>query len=368
MSNQTESPSGCCSYPAAQIGHYLTVPSGILLVVTGALLLLSAYFFLPPGLNVISDLRNWSCASGCLAAIIGAFLTAYGVWKLFPQKQVINNRSISNNSIEQEIEKGQRADTLSSSNGWKKGLGKNETHQTFHDFETLLEDGINAQRNCLKVTIINDISQNEQKILHIVCAYLAIMYNNMPLTLKIDNLLSASNKRQAENEHHDQYAIEPNLSILEQNSPNDAFVLGFTNQDLYPFSVQNMNFAFGVSRRVTGSGLFSTFRYSGSNSEVMLKRLMKLAIHEFSHMRGIKHCTQFVCCMQGTNNMSDADKVPLTFCAEDMAKICHLNHWTLKEGYQKQLEFFENFESRYQMQVDFSEEIKHLKQKISALQ
>ena len=94
---------------------------------------------------------------------------------------------------------------------------------------------------------------------------------------------------------------------------------------------------------------------------------MKLASHEFAHMRGISHCTRYTCSMQGTNNLQEADQVPMTFCAQDMAKICHLNQWSLKKGYENQLSFFENFSQCYQKQVNFSQEIAHLKKKITKI-
>lgn len=73
--------------------------------------------------------------------------------------------------------------------------------------------------------------------------------------------------------------------------------------------------------------------------EKNLIRLMRLASHVFGHMRGLNHCTQNACCMQSVNSMDEADHVPLTFCALDMTKICCLNNWSLKEGYQRQLDF-----------------------------
>ena len=47
---------------------------------------------------------------------------------------------------------------------------------------------------------------------------------------------------------------------------------------------------------------------------------MRLATHEFGHMRGINHCTQYKCTMQGTNSLKESDKIPLTFCAQAWRK------------------------------------------------
>ncbi len=283
-----------------------------------------------------------------------------------PQKEAPEEAPGEKASLTQQIAQAKEVDQVAPTNGWKQGLGRNETEQTLEAFKANEHTQRNSSLRFLKIVILGDLSPQEMKIIHIVSDYLQAVHglntSVAPKPLSLYNTCIRHNP-------HPQYAIENNLlKILHETAPEESFYLGFTNQDLYPYlEGDTVNFVFGVGNPNTACGLFSTYRLKTDNFEQTLKRLMKLATHEFAHMRGVAHCTEHKCNMQGTNSVQESDQVPLTFCAEDMAKICHLNQWNLKKGYERQLYFFENFFQRYQQQVDFSQEIAHLKKKISKL-
>lgn len=270
------------------------------------------------------------------------------------------------NSLEQQVAEAKEVDQLAPTNGWKHGMGCHETEQTLEAFKTEPAAQQNIHRHHLKVVMLGDVSPRERQIIEIVSDYLQAFHG---LDTTLDPTPLALYQVQTRQRPHTQYPFENHiLKLQHQVLTDDAFCLGFTNQDLYPYlHADTVNFIFGVGDPDSACGLFSTYRLSTDNFELTLKRLMKLATHEFAHMRGIFHCTEHVCNMQGTNSVQESDQVPLTFCAEDMAKICHLNQWSLKKGYENQLHFFENFFQRYHQQVDFSQEIAHLKKKISKI-
>ena len=60
---------------------------------------------------------------------------------------------------------------------------------------------------------------------------------------------------------------------------------------------------------------------TGGNSNALLDRTLKIAIHETGHMFSMKHCTKFECLMSGTNHLAETDRRPLDVCPECMAKI-----------------------------------------------
>jgi archaemetzincin len=269
-------------------------------------------------------------------------------------------------TLKKQMAQAKKVDNLAPLNGWKKGLGCDEKEQTLEAFKSEPTTLLNVHRTHLKVVIFGEISQRDREIMKIVCEYLQTMHvletTLDPTPIPLYNVYIRQNP-------NPQYPIEPHLEKLKILLPQNTFLLGFTDQDLYPyFKAKSMNFVFGAGDPNRACGFFSTYRMSTNHFDVTLKRLMKLASHELSHMRGITHCTQNTCTMQGTNTLQEGDQVPMTFCTEDMAKICHLNHWSLKKGYEKQLYFFETFSQHYGKDVDFSQEITHLKKKIAAIE
>jgi archaemetzincin len=335
----------CCPYidiSSKKTSGYIAIAIGMSILVSGIFLVLAAYNnILPNSVNVISSL-------GYTAVIVGSLVTAYGLWKAFSHKDL--HKSVIN------------IDITPRANSWKRGIGKNEVEQTFEAFETSKAMRANARRNVLNIVIIDKgISKEEREILQIVSDYLKVVHG-VTVALTTNYTLTDENRR------GNQYAVESNISQIITNLPENAFVLGFTSEDLYPYEYRDsINFIFGVGLWENAAGLFSTCRIKSQSFETTLIRLMRLASHEFGHMRGLDHCTNYACCMQGVNSMGEADEVPLTFCALDMTKICRLNGWSLKEGYQRQLDFFEGFREKYRKKADFSREIQNLKRKIQAL-
>jgi archaemetzincin len=350
---------------------HITIACGVIALLGGLFLALAAYHIFPNGVNAISRLGGWGYALSYSAICAGILLVVCGSWKCVLQKKKDGQISISatedrdltrvETEWQKQIKKAELKDIKAGSNSWKREH-KDEVEQTFAAFETSESMLANAHRDVLKIVIIDSgISEEERQILHIVSAYLEAVHG-VTVLLTADYILTSKKKRE------EQYAYEPNIALLMKDLPENTFVLGFTSKDLYPYrKSKDVNFIFGVGISRFAAGLFSTCRLRSSKFETNLIRLMNLASHEFGHMRGIAHCTKYACCMQGANNVKEADKTPLTFCAQDMAKICYLNGWSLKEGYQRQMNFFENFERHYGKKVNFSKEIQRLTQKIKAL-
>jgi archaemetzincin len=265
--------------------------------------------------------------------------------------------------LEEQIKQVQKIDTLASPNTWKTGLGKQEVEQTLEDFQLKPITQVNAQRTQLKVVAFGQVSNSDRTILKIIADYLQATHGIETTFDPSPVPLDEAHMRHKF--HHPQYACSPQLDKLVSLQPNNTFSIGFTDQDIYPHEFGNqINFIFGVGEPNSASGIFSIKRFKAANFEKTLKRLMELASHEFAHMRGMLHCTKYSCNMEGSNSLEESDRIPLTLCALDMAKICHLNNWSLKEGYKNQLKFFRDFFEHYHVKVDFTSEIADLKKKI----
>jgi len=97
-------------------------------------------------------------------------------------------------------------------------------------------------------------------------------------------------------------------------------VLALTTADLWPG--KGWNFGFGQASLSGGVGVWSLHRMGDPEVEprTLLRRTLKIAVHEAGHMRGIWHCTQFECGMNGADQQAEADGQPIWFCPEDEMK------------------------------------------------
>ena len=110
--------------------------------------------------------------------------------------------------------------------------------------------------------------------------------------------------------------------LLLPSRPKDAVaVLAITSSDLWPG--EGWNFVFGQASLEERVGVWSTARFGDPNQDParFLRRVLQVAVHETGHMLGIKHCTAYECCMNGSNNLAESDREPLFFCAECEPKI-----------------------------------------------
>jgi len=94
-------------------------------------------------------------------------------------------------------------------------------------------------------------------------------------------------------------------------------VIAVINKDLY---VPGLNFVFGQADPVKGICVISLTRlypsYYGLKEErdLLLKRILKEAVHEIGHLFNLSHCPNPVCVMHFSNSLSDTDKKDYWFC------------------------------------------------------
>lgn len=94
-----------------------------------------------------------------------------------------------------------------------------------------------------------------------------------------------------------------------------------TAVDLY---IPIFTFVFGLARLNGCRGIISSHRLSPryyglpNDAEILLKRLIKEAVHELGHLAGLKHCRQFDCVMANSATADEVDIKSEFFCPE-----CH---------------------------------------------
>lgn len=159
------------------------------------------------------------------------------------------------------------------------------------------------------------------------------------------------------------------LGTLKKEGDKESMLIAFTNEDL--FSTDMQNFVFG-SANYHGTGIWSNARFGNPQDgdkafQKCLLRMMKISAHEFGHMRGLHHCTDYKCNIGGYMSLTELDDRPLLYCSQDTAKICYLSQVSMQDYHKKLLNYFTNFNKRYGLNCDLSQDIATLQNRIEAL-
>jgi archaemetzincin len=139
------------------------------------------------------------------------------------------------------------------------------------------------------------------------------------------------------------------LTLLRNELPADAFcVLAVTMEDLYP--EPTWNFVFGQASLRERVGVFSFVRYDpvfygeqerGNDEEVLLRRSLKVLVHETAHMFSLTHCIYFKCVLNGSNHLQESDSRPLSLCPVCLRKLQSIIGFDVTERYRRLLRFYE---------------------------
>lgn len=205
-----------------------------------------------------------------------------------------------------------------------------EPGQTFGAW--LREDPVTptGARSVLYVQPIGAFTADERRVLDLTVEYMVLYFSRevrlLP-DLPLDEIPDRARRL------HPEWGDEQILStyvldrVLGPTLPADAAAaIAFTAIDLWPGD--GWNFVFGQASLVDRVGVWSMYR-NGDPAEgtaafqICLRRTLKTATHETSHMFSLRHCTAYLCNMNGSNNRAEADHQPLLCCPECLAKVCH---------------------------------------------
>ena len=138
------------------------------------------------------------------------------------------------------------------------------------------------------------------------------------------------------------------LDELQRRLADDAFcLLGITMEDLYP--ADSWNFVFGQARLHDRVGVYSFARYdpafgeeaSGPDaSHLVLRRSLKVMVHEIAHMFGLEHCIHYSCFVNGSNHLAESDARPQHACPVCLRKLQWSAGFDPLERYARLREFY----------------------------
>ncbi len=128
---------------------------------------------------------------------------------------------------------------------------------------------------------------------------------------------------------HRQYDAPALLSALAPRLPADAYaMLALVNVDLFAEPAQQYGFGWSTLRDRLAVVSFARFDPSFFGGEApadlagaLLRRSLRVAIHEVGHLFGMGHCQAFCCAMNGVAHLGELDALPLRLCPLCLRKL-----------------------------------------------
>lgn len=128
---------------------------------------------------------------------------------------------------------------------------------------------------------------------------------------------------------HWQYDARALLGHVAARLPANAHaMLALVNVDLFVTAEQHWTFGWSTLRERLGVVGFSRFDPSFHGDPApddlpgtILRRSLRVAIHEVGHLHGLDHCQAFRCAMNGMADVAEVDATPLHLCPLCLRKL-----------------------------------------------
>lgn len=234
-----------------------------------------------------------------------------------------------------------------------------EPGQLFGDYKTqkLLKPTDSLTTIYLKP--IGSFDSLQQKALKLTTEFVSICFGIKAILLPVetDSLVNRKYKRTRQDGNTQILAGYVLDSLVLNKFPKDGLVcMAFTQKDLFPKS--EWNFVFGLAYYNRGCAVSSIYRlenrtFNNSNFQLFLKRLINVSTHEIGHMFGIRHCTNALCTMNGSNSLRETDINPNRFCSECQKKLTFNFKYSNQERLKKMIAFLKenNLTKDYELLV-----------------
>jgi len=227
-----------------------------------------------------------------------------------------------------------------------------ELGQSFEEYKAGRPTKPTGERKCIVLLPIGDFTAGQKEMLQSAAEYCRLYYC---CPVRTEKLLTEpdrgfSRQRSCGSFKWTQFRTDHILNdILRPTLPDDAICyLGVTMSDLYPGD--SWNFVFGQASIKDRIGVYSLFRYdpeafggsdSAGRNALILRRSLKVMVHEIGHMFSLFHCIYYRCRMNGGNSLKELDSSPMHLCPICLQKLQWNLGFDIRERYEKLKSFYE---------------------------
>jgi archaemetzincin len=230
-----------------------------------------------------------------------------------------------------------------------------ERGQSFDQYKKQDPVRTTPSQNKIYLLPIGKFSKPQEAVIEYTRDYLSIFFQLETIELPVisDDIIPPTSKRVREN-GSTQLLSTYILELLKKRIPKDGIALmAITEKDLYP--KPEWNFVFGQASFHDKVGVSSIYRYSketidSNNYHLCLGRLISTSSHEIGHMFSIRHCTNAVCVMNGSNSLQESDSRPNRLCSECLQKL----QWNFSMKIRERTRSLDSFFTKHRLTGDYN--------------
>ncbi len=195
-----------------------------------------------------------------------------------------------------------------------------------------------ARESVLCIQPLGNISTAHPELMKDIADYVSVFFDRKAVLLEPLPIPEASF-----NARRSQYDAGVVLGFLSAKArPGCCACIGVLERDLF---LDGFAFLYGLGSLRKGVGVCSVARYNfeyiGMDPACTFeRRSMKVAVHELCHALGMRHCTNWLCVLNGANSIVEADRSPMHLCPDCIEKLAWLMEFDTEERYGKLCAFF----------------------------
>jgi archaemetzincin len=205
-----------------------------------------------------------------------------------------------------------------------------EPGQTFDEYLDARPVHKSDKLTTIYLCLVGEFTDAQRRILDLIQEYLAVFFD---CPVKVNRQLPLDSIPARARRTHLSWGDEQVLTgyilheVLKPERPADALAyVALTASDLWPG--KDWNFVFGQASLRQRIGIWSIYRNGDPDTEfqLCLRRTLGTASHETGHILGMRHCTAYLCLMNGSNHQEEKDRRPMHLCPVCLRKLC----WNLQ--------------------------------------
>lgn len=143
----------------------------------------------------------------------------------------------------------------------------------------------------------------------------------------------------------------------QRDTQRELLCVAVTMTDIYP--AEDWNFVYGQARSKDGLGVYSFARLdplfpmpaeylqkkplTEQHRVIMLRRCVKILLHEVGHLFGLAHCIYYICLMNGANHEREMDQQTLYLCPVCLRKLYSTLRFDVRQMYETFVKLCEKY-------------------------